>query len=39
MINLVDQIRALKPKVINLDHLYDHYDVVGKSGDQLSLTV
>lgn len=34
---VLGEIRALKPKVIRLDHLYDHYDVVGKSGDQLSF--
>jgi hypothetical protein len=34
---VVNEIRALKPKLIRLDHLYDHYDVVGKSGDQLTF--
>lgn len=34
---VADQLRALKPKLIRLDHIYDHYDVVGKSGDQLTF--
>jgi hypothetical protein len=34
---VISEIRALKPKLIRLDHLYDHYDVVGKSGDQLTF--
>lgn len=33
---VVNQIKALKPQVVRLDHIYDHFDVVKKSGDQLS---
>lgn len=29
--------QALKPKVIRLDHLYDHYDVVGRDGSGLTF--
>lgn len=31
------EVRALKPKLIRLDHLYDLHSVVGKSGDQLTF--
>lgn len=31
------QVRALKPRVIRIDHLYDHYSVVGKQGDALTF--
>jgi len=31
------EVRGLKPKIIRLDHLYDHYDVVGKSGNDLTF--
>ena len=34
---VVNEVRALKPKLIRLDHLYDHYDVVSKSGSELSF--
>lgn len=34
---VVNQMKALRPQVIRLDHIYDHFDVVGKSGDQLSF--
>lgn len=30
-------VRALKPRVIRIDHIYDHYDVVGKNGDTLTF--
>lgn len=29
--------RALAPKLIRLDHIYDSYDVVGKQGDNLAF--
>lgn len=32
---VITEVRALKPKVIRLDHIFDHYDVVGKSGGNL----
>lgn len=31
------EVRALKPKLIRLDHLYDHYDVVGRNGSDLTF--
>lgn len=31
------EIKALRPKVIRLDHLYDHYDVVGRDGSGLTF--
>jgi hypothetical protein len=31
------ELRALKPQVVRLDHLYDHYDVVTKNGNDLSF--
>lgn len=34
---VVADIRALKPKVIRLDHLYDLYHVVGRSGGGLTF--
>ncbi len=34
---VVSEIRALKPKLIRLDHIYDHYDVVGGSSGNLSF--
>lgn len=34
---VVSDIRALKPKVIRLDHLYDLYNVVGRSGSGLTF--
>jgi hypothetical protein len=34
---VTNEIKALKPKVIRLDHLYDLHNVVGKSGDQLTF--
>lgn len=34
---VISEVKSLKPQVIRLDHLYDHYDVVGKSGDQLTF--
>lgn len=34
---IVDQVQALKPKIIRLDHIYDHYDVVGRTGDTLTF--
>ncbi len=34
---VVGDIRALRPKVIRLDHLYDHYDVVSGSGGGISF--
>lgn len=34
---VVDEIRALKPKIIRLDHLYDHHDVVGRNGSELTF--
>ncbi len=32
---VVTDLRALKPRVIRLDHLYDHYDVVSRDGSGL----
>ncbi len=34
---VLSEVRNLKPQLIRLDHIYDHYDVVGKSGDQLTF--
>lgn len=31
------EIRALQPKIIRIDHIYDHYDVVGRSGSELTF--
>jgi hypothetical protein len=31
------EMQVLKPKVIRIDHIYDYYNVVGKSGDQLTF--
>src|SRR3989344_4438301 len=34
---VVDQVRNIRPKLIRLDHIYDHHNVVGRSGDQLTF--
>ncbi len=34
---VVSEVRALNPQLIRLDHLYDHYDVVGRSGNDLTF--
>lgn len=34
---IVSEVRALKPKIIRLDHLYDHYDVVNRDGSGLTF--
>lgn len=34
---VVGEVRGLKPKIIRLDHLYDHYDVVGRNGSELTF--
>jgi hypothetical protein len=31
------EVRALAPKLIRIDHLFDHYDVVGKDGGGLTF--
>ncbi len=31
------EVRALKPKVIRIDHIFDHYDVVGRDGNGLTF--
>lgn len=35
---ILAETRALKPKVIRLDHLYDHYNVVGGGSGNLSFS-
>ncbi|MBI4065154.1 hypothetical protein HY409_02195 [Candidatus Gottesmanbacteria bacterium] len=34
---ILSEVSALKPKLIRLDHIYDHYDVVNGSEDNLSF--
>jgi hypothetical protein len=34
---ILNETKALKPKVLRIDHIYDYYNVVGKSRDQLSF--
>lgn len=34
---ITDRVRALKPRLIRLDHIYDLYSVVSRSGDQLTF--
>ncbi len=34
---VLSELRALRPKIIRLDHIYDHYDVVSRSGTQLTF--
>ena len=34
---VVDQVRSLRPRIIRIDHIYDHHNVVGRSGDQLTF--
>ncbi len=33
--SIISDVKALKPKYIRIDHLYDYYNVVGKNGDSL----
>ncbi len=33
---IANEIKALSPRLIRLDHIYDHYDVVSKNGSGLS---
>lgn len=35
--SIIPEIKALQPKLIRVDHLYDYYDVVSKNGDTLSF--
>lgn len=35
--SIVSDVRALQPIYIRLDHLYDHYNVVGRSGSELTF--
>lgn len=35
--SIVGDVKTLKPKYIRIDHIYDYYNVVGKSGDSLSF--
>lgn len=34
---VVNEIRALKPRLIRIDHIYDHFDVVGGGSGNLSF--
>lgn len=34
--SVVSDVRALKPKLIRIDHIYDHYDVVSRNGQSLT---
>ncbi len=34
---IAGELRVLRPKLIRLDHIYDHYDVVGRNGDSLTF--
>ncbi len=34
---VIGETKALKPLLIRLDHLYDHYNVVGRSGNDLTF--
>lgn len=34
---VASDVRALGPRIIRLDHIYDHYDVVGRSGNDLTF--
>ncbi|MEK7577306.1 MAG: hypothetical protein AAB492_01640 [Patescibacteria group bacterium] len=35
--SIIGDVKALKPKYIRIDHLYDYYNVVGKNGDSLTF--
>ena len=35
--SVIGDVRALKPKYIRIDHLYDYYTVVSRNGDNLSF--
>ncbi len=34
---VLGEIRSLNPRLIRLDHIYDHYEVVGRSGSDLTF--
>ena len=34
---IAGEVSALRPKIIRIDHIYDHHNVVGRSGDQLTF--
>lgn len=34
---ITKEVAALRPKIIRIDHIYDHHNVVGRSGDQLTF--
>ncbi len=34
---VLSEVKALKPQHIRIDHIYDHYDVVSKNGNELSF--
>ena len=35
--SVTNDVKALKPKLIRLDHLYDHYQIVERSGNGLTF--
>lgn len=35
--SVISDVKALKPKYIRIDHLYDNYNVVGKNGESLTF--
>ena len=37
--SIVPSLKALKPKLIRLDHLFDHYDVVSGGSGNLSFNL
>lgn len=34
--SVLGEVRTLKPRLIRVDHIYDHYDVVSRNGSELS---
>lgn len=34
---VIPEVRALAPRMIRIDHIFDHYDVVGRSGEGLTF--
>ncbi|MCX8009079.1 MAG: hypothetical protein N3A54_05280 [Patescibacteria group bacterium] len=34
---IVQEVRALRPRIIRIDHIYDYYNVVGRNGSELTF--
>lgn len=37
LVPVLSEVKSLRPKLIRIDHIFDHYDVVGRSGNDLTF--